>query len=111
MNPTESLNADLNKTIGVLEDGRNVLVHFKRNVDSSVNLSIEPNKFIEDKKKKGLSKGAIAGIVIAAAVVLIAAIVIIILLLKRSTTPPPKQNLGNTNVKIENNSSTNVMNN
>ena len=114
LNPTTSLNANLNKTTGVLEDGRNVLIFFKKNVDLDVQVSAEPDKFVnnenKNKNKKGLSKGAIAGIVTAGVVVLIAIIVTVCLLIKKSCVNPPKQNIENTTPGIVNNFSTDVVN-
>ena len=113
-NPTTSLNANLNKTTGVLEDGRNVLIFFKKDVDLDVQVSAEPDKFVnnenKNKNKKGLSKGAIAGIVSAVVVVLIAITVTVCLLIKRSSVNPPKQNIVNTTPGIVNNSSTDIVN-
>ena len=114
LNPTTSLNANLNKTTGVLEDGRNVLIFFKKDVDLDVQVSAEPDKFVnnenKNKNKKGLSKGAIAGIVTAGVLVLIAITVTVCLLIKRSSVNPPKQNIVNTTPGIVNNSSTDIVN-
>ncbi len=112
LNPTTSLNANLNKTTGILEDGRNVLILFKKNVDLDVEVSAEPDKLVnnQNKNKKGLSKGAVAGIVTAGIVVLIAIIVTVCLLIKKSCINPPKQNIVNTTPGIVSNSSNSVIN-
>ena len=122
--PTKDLNTDLNNTSGVLADGRNLLIHFKTNVQSKVYFKSEkheePKEQDEDiksiskkKQKKGLSGGIIAAIIISIVVVLIAAIIFTIFMIKRKPSIPPKQNienLGNTDVKIGMGSSTSVIN-
>ena len=77
-------------------------------------VSAEPDKFVnnenKNKNKKGLSKGAIAGIVTAGVLVLIAITVTVCLLIKRSSVNPPKQNIVNTTPGIVSNSSNSVIN-
>ena len=109
INPTQYLNTDLNRTTGVLDDGRNALIHFKKNIDSDIYYSPAHNNFFKNTNKKGLSGGAITAIVITLAAVLIAIIAIAFIMLKRPPIPP-KQYLGNSDPRFDMSSSTNVIN-
>ena len=88
MNPAKPLSANLNKTVGVLDDGRNALIHFKKGVDSTVYYSPDYNSFYMTKKTKGLSGGSIAAIVITIVAVLIAVIAIAFIMMKKPVLPP-----------------------
>ncbi len=109
LNPSEPLSTNLNKTAGVLDDGRNALIHFKKNADSSVNYSPDYNSFFNNKNKTGLTGGAITAIVISLAAVIIFVIIIAYITMKKPLTPP-KHISANSDAKIEMSSSTNVIN-
>ena len=88
LNAYKPLSANLNKTAGVLDDGRNALIHFKKGVDSTVYYSPDTNNFFMTKKTKGLSGGSIAAIVITIVAVLIAVIAIAFIMMKKPVLPP-----------------------
>ena len=107
--PSQNIDTDLNRTTGVLNDGRNALIHFKKNIDSNIYYSPEHNNYFKNTNKKGLSGGAITAIVITLAAVLIAVIAIAFIMLKRPPIPP-KQYIGNSDPRFDMSSSTNVIN-
>lgn len=109
INPSQYINTDLNKTAGVLDDGRNALIHFKKNIDSDLYYSPDHNNYFKNTNKKGLSGGAITALVITLAAVIIAIIAITFIMLKRPPIPP-KQYIGNSDPRFDMSSSTNVIN-
>ena len=109
MNPAKPLSANLNKTVGVLDDGRNALIHFKKGVDSTVYYSPDYNSFYMTKKTKGLSGGSIAAIVITIVAVLIAVIAIAFIMMKKPVLPPNRMP-GSVEAGYEMSSSTNAIN-
>ena len=109
INPSQYINTDLNKTAGVLDDGRNALIHFKKNSDSDLYYSPDHNNYFKNTNKKGLSGGAITALVITLAAVIIAIIAISFIMLKRPPIPP-KQYVGNSDPRFDMSSSTNVIN-
>ena len=109
INPSQYINTDLNKTSGVLDDGRNALIHFKKNIDSDLYYSPDHNNYFKNTNKKGLSGGAITALVITLAAVIIAIIAITFIMLKRPPIPP-KQYIGNSDPRFDMSSSTNVIN-
>jgi hypothetical protein len=109
INPSQYINTDLNKTAGVFDDGRNALIHFKKNIDSDLYYSPDHNNYFKNTNKKGLSGGAITALVITLAAVIIAIIAITFIMLKRPPIPP-KQYIGNSDPRFDMSSSTNVIN-
>ena len=109
LNAYKPLSANLNKTAGVLDDGRNALIHFKKGVDSTVYYSPDTNNFFMTKKTKGLSGGSIAAIVITIVAVLIAVIAIAFIMMKKPVLPPNRMS-GSVEAGYEMSSSTNAIN-
>ena len=109
LNAYKPLSANLNKTAGVLDDGRNALIHFKKGVDSTVYYSPDINNFFMTKKTKGLSGGSIAAIVITIVAVLIAVIAIAFIMMKKPVLPPNRMP-GSVEAGYEMSSSTNAIN-
>lgn len=109
LNPLKPLSANLNKTAGALDDGTNALIHFKKNVDSTVYYSPDYNNYFKTKNTKRLSGGAIAAIVITIVAVLIAIVAIIFIMMKKPVIPPNHMS-GSVEAGYEVSSSTNVIN-
>ena len=109
LNPLKPLSADLNKTAGVLDDGANALIHFKKGTVSTVYYPLDYNNYFKTKNTKGLSGGAIAAIIITIAAVLIAIIAIAFIMMKKPVLPPNRMS-GSVEAGYEMSSSTNAIN-
>ena len=96
LKPTNDFNADLDQSLGRLDNSNNIILSFEKNENSEVYFSKINNKFYNKlNSSNGLSGGTIVAIILPIIAILIAVAAIIYLVKKRSSIPPSDHSLYN----------------
>lgn len=110
LNPRRSVVADINENIGIIEDNKvkkNIYLQFGESANNFVNFTSKSLPSIR-RKDKGMSAGAIVGIILPCVGVLLGVTAVAYFFGKKRPDLPPSQNIASNTIGV--NSSTNIVN-